>query len=448
MSKAVINSNKGHGLLEFTHGLDCDRHLASAEIRVQRAWGRALARAQILTAHESEQLDDCLSQAEKEIHASTFEWRMEDEDIHMNLERYVTEKAGELGKRMHFGRSRNDLIATTLRIFVNECNGSIRTGLKNLAKSLEERAITDQGIILPGMTHLQHGQPMSCAHFYLAHAFAILRDIEVVDFSQQSTMSYLPLGSGALAGSTAKIDLSTLANELGFSKLSANSYDAVSDRDFMLQSLFSFAQAATHLSRLTEDIIFYSSSAVGLLELPKNYSTGSSLMPNKRNPDVAELTRAKSARIQSALGEGLAILKGLPLAYNSDLHELKRTYLRAFHELEAILGIFPTFVCGLRVSKKTAAELCNRGHILATDIADHFVTHDKMSFRQAYKKTAELVSEAEVQGKQVHELQNLKQILTDQPLQHSVHQRELPGGTGPSAIQASLSLLSQRLGNL
>ena len=397
------NQTRAGALFEFTQGIEVDARLAKQEVRVQIAWARALAGLKILTQEEFKQVESTLSEALTLMEAGKFQWRVEDEDIHMNLERFVTERAGILGKKMHVGRSRNDLIATTLRLFARDTVEELSAEVKDLILALCERAEKDADVIVPGLTHLQHGQPIRHGHTLAGHGWAFSRDLKRLRAAQNEAMGVMPQGSAALSGTTLPVDLNIVARELGFGSPPVNSYDSVGDRDFILEALNALAISAVHLSRLAEDCVIWSSTAVGLVRLPSAWSTGSSIMPNKRNPDVPELVRAKAAHIIAASTNAQTLMKGVPTSYGSDLHELKSVFMRAVDEFAACLSVLPEFVRGLEPNRVRARELLKKGHILATEIADQ-LTAQGVPFREAYAQVAALVETAENQGVQLEDL--------------------------------------------
>lgn len=448
------NATRPKALFEFTQGIAQDSRLFDQETRVQAAWARALARAGILTKDESDRACAALDVAIALKREGKFEWRVEDEDVHMNLERFVTEREGELGKRMHLGRSRNDLIATTLRLYVADMlDGSIAaTGA--LIESLLERAEKDIEILVPGMTHLQNGQPVRYSHILTAHAWAFLRDIERMTLARSRALASMPLGSAALAGTTLSLDLQTIADELGFQSPTFNSYDSVGDRDFMVEAIDALASLGLHLSRISEDVIYWSSSPVALVRLPKAWSTGSSIMPNKRNPDVPELTRAKAAHLIGCAANAHALIKGLPTSYDSDLHELKQVLIRAVDESQACLAVLPEFFRGLEPDAARAAQLLQRGHVLATEIAD-MLAFRGVPFREAYKQVAALVERAESLGVQVHELKSEQAAACAPDLEPgalsalsaraAIERRQNSGGTSLARVRDGIEELRERL---
>jgi len=443
-------SAHSHTLYEFTQGIDVDCLLYQQEIRVQREWARALTEGNYLAPGEFTRIDQALSEIEKSIATNRFEWRIEDEDIHMNIEREITCTHGNLGKKMHLGRSRNDLIATTLRLYVADRITDVMQGLKELITGLVNFGEKNLDVLIPGLTHLQHGQPIRMGHFAAAHALGFKRDFKRLKQAQELALESMPLGSAALAGSTLKLDYQKLSQTLGFTSPSQNAYDSVGDRDFIVAALDALAQVGVHLSRLCEDVIYLSATAVGLIKLHPDWSTGSSIMPNKRNPDVPELTRAKSTHLMSAAAHAHTLLKSVGTSYGSDLHELKSVMVYGFSELEKILRVYPPFIASLTVDTSRAENLLNLGHILATEIADE-LARVGLPFRDAYARVAALVKLADQNGLQVHQvpLSEIKAIAPEisaefwsslSPLS-AVEKRQFPGGTARARVQETLNSL-------
>ncbi len=433
-------------LYQFTQGIDLDQRLAAQEVKVQTAWAKALCKAGILKESEAASLGAALESALELIQKNEFEWKVEHEDIHMHLEQFLTSKLGELGKRIHLGRSRNDLIATTLRLFVADTATLLMNQINKLIEAIHSRSEQWIDVLIPGMTHLQSGQPIRLGSAFSAHGWMLARDLKRLKFVRDQALESMPLGSAALAGTTIDIDLLELAKDLGFASPSNNSYDSVGDRDFMLDALSAYAILGVHLSRLAEDTIIFSSTLVGLLKLPAAWSTGSSIMPNKRNPDVAELVRAKAAQLMGANAQGLALMKGLPLSYVSDLHELKRVLLSSFDQATSSLEILPFFISGLEVNHEKAKQLLESGHILATDVANT-MTEQGVPFRDAYRTVAKRVAEADERGISIEaispELKSTESSVG--PYFTAVEKRKSQGGTAKKSVQNSLStLLAQR----
>ncbi len=432
-----INTADNLSLFEFTQGLDVDRFLYRQEIRVQKAWAQALQQANVLTSVETQSLIQTLEKAQALIESGGFEWKISDEDIHMNLERFLTEQLGELGKKIHTGRSRNDLIASTLRLYVHDEIQSLGPLLYHFILAIQEKSKQWIDVLTPGMTHMQFGQPLRFGHLFSSHGFAIKRDLNRLAQNKKECLEALPLGAAAFAGTHLQVDLMTLAKNLSFSHPLQHSYDAVSDRDYMLSTLQSYALLAMHLSRYCEDVLFWSSSGIKVLKLPYDWSTGSSIMPNKRNPDVPELVRAKMARVMTAAQEGLTLMRSVTPSYGSDIHELKRTFINATTELKKCLLVLQPFTLGLSIDEKSAAALLNKGHILATDVANHLAATS--TFREAYVTVASAIQQADQHGLQIHEhYKNGHQYdhLT------SIESRNLTGGTARSSALSAIEKLS------
>lgn len=430
--------SKSDLLASFTNGVIPDKQLFAQEILVQKAWADGLCAIGILSSNELTLIQNALQQASQQMLADTFEWREQDEDIHMNLERFVNELTHGLGKKMHAGRSRNDLIATTLKLHVADSAAEVSALLNDLIQNMVYLAEMNTDVIIPGMTHLQNGQPIRWSHAILGHVWALTRDLKKLETVQKNALSVMPLGSAALAGTTLAIDLNKIAKTLGFASHAFNSYDSVGERDSVIDFLQAIAHFGVHLSRLAEDIIYWSSAPVGLVELSPNWSTGSSIMPNKRNPDIAELARAKAALWMGDASGVLTLVKGLATSYASDLHETKIPYLRVNNDVKLTLTVFSQFVSELKVNKARAKTLLNQGHILATELANH-LTDQGMAFREAYGIVAGLVELAESKKVQVHELalkdiQTLTSGITQDFLNQltfeaTVEKRKFAGGT-------------------
>ena len=449
-----LNTNKASKIFDFTHGVDLDQRLASQEVRVQKAWAKALEKTSLLTSKDCTSLQQTLDQALQEMHSGKFQWNIEDEDIHMNLERYLTEKLGELGKKIHMGRSRNDLIATTLRLYVFDSIDEKISELTQLVETLLVRATKDIDVIVPGMTHLQAGQPVRHSLILMAHAWSFLRDLERMSVVRDRAVNVMPLGSAALGGTTLSVDLVLLAKELGFKNPTPNAYDSVGDRDFIIEALDALSLLAVHMTRLSEDCIIWASTAFSIVSLPHEWSTGSSIMPNKRNPDLAELTRGKCSHVISAANDAHILLKGLPTSYSTDLHELKRTLLQSVDHITAVLSVWPHFLQGLEPNRDRAKELLQQGNILATEIANELALKG-VPFRNAYQKVAALVNEAQnmgccveqlpksVWGKTAPELSD--EFMEALSAESAVEKRSAPGGTALKQVQSSIKECQRQL---
>lgn len=442
---------KSELLASFTNGIIADAELYQQEIKVQKAWALCLAKINILTHQEAQEITKALELAHECISKDNFEWKIADEDIHMNLERFVNENTDDLGKKMHAGRSRNDLIATTLKLHVFDSANEIISLVKLLIETISNLAKKHIDIIIPGMTHLQNGQPIRWSHALLAHAWAFKRDLNRLNNVRSNAIEIMPLGSAALSGTTLPVDLTLLAQMLGFKSTPLNSYDQVGDRDSLIEMLQAISLLGAHLSRFAEDLIYWASSAVGLIKLSPNWSTGSSIMPNKRNPDVAELIRAKASLWMGDASGALTLLKGLGTCYGSDLHETKIPYLRVIKDCKLALQVFSHFIAEIEPDIVRAQELLGQGHILATEIADE-LNKEGIAFREAYQIVASMVELAESKKTQVHQLNNddlkkssLKinpEIMKNVTYEQSVEKRKFSGGTSKAQILDQISRLS------
>ena len=441
-----LNPSDKEKLYRFTNGISFDARMAEEEILVQKSWVNALNLGEYLSDREKKLALNCLDEILSLIKLKKFPWKIEDEDIHMNIERFITEKYGDLGKKIHLGRSRNDLIATTLRLFTHNGLGQVKQLTLNLMRSLFQICGKTMAIIVPGMTHQQFGRPIRLGHILFSYLCTLERDLDRINMVKASCLDYMPLGSAAFSGThLRKMDLNVLARELGFKNPPRNSYHSVSDRDFTLESLYCFSFLGTHLSRFCEDMIYLSSTPLGIVKLPVHWSTGSSIMPNKRNPDVLELVRAKTSRINAMALEGMSIVKSVPTSYSSDFHELKKTFILCFDEIVSCLDILIPFFQEVDFSKERAKTLLNHGHILATDVANR-LTENGMPFRDAYKAVASLVQEADRSNRQIHELDEFKGTF-DLDFEKSTNCQSLSGGTSKDNLKAQLHYWEEKLFN-
>ncbi len=387
-----FESGPAQALLTYTVSLPFDRRLAPYDIEGSRAHVRGLVRVDLLTAADGDAILVALDEVEAEIAADTFVWMPSDEDIHTAVERRVTELAGPAGGRLHTGRSRNDQVATDLRLFTKAQLQTTAGLLVDLIDVLHERAVQAEGAYLPGYTHLQRAQPVLLSHHLLAHAWTFARDVRRI-IAAHTAADVSPLGAGALAGSTLPLDPDGVAEDLGFASRFENSLDVVSDRDFVADALYSLTMIAIHLSRIGEEFVLWSSEEFAFVTVDDGYATGSSMMPQKKNPDIAELARGKAGRIIGNLTGLLATLKGLPLAYNRDLQEDKEPLFDAFDQVHAGLvavgGMIETAVFRTDNMERAADESAAG----ATDIADYLV-RSGMPFRDAHAVVAAVVRQS------------------------------------------------------
>ena len=433
----------------YTDSQTYDRALYAQDIRASRAHARMLGRQGVITPEEAQILADGLDRVRAEIESGGFVWKPELEDVHMNIEARLTELTGDVGKKLHTGRSRNDQVGLSFRLFVADRLDIWRQRAAALCAVLVKRAAEHQGDILPGCTHLQPAQPVSLAQHLLAYAWMFRRDaLRLTDTLKRVRIS--PLGAAALAGTTYPLDPQSVADEVGFAEIYGNSMDAVSDRDFVLEALFDGSAAMLHLSRLCEEIILWANPAFGFVKLPDGYATGSSIMPQKKNPDVAELMRGKTGRVYGALTGLLTVMKGLPLAYNRDMQEDKEGFLDADRTVESSLRLMAGMLEELTFRTDRMREACKAGFLNATELADYLVGRG-LPFREAHHVTGQAVAAAEREGKGLEDL-TLPELQALEPRIDSdvyavldyaaaVRRRETPGGTGPRSVARQLEQL-------
>jgi len=429
----------------FTASIGFDRRLWREDIRGSVAYARALGRAGILTPEEEERIVRALEEIGEEIARGEFPFRRELEDIHMNVEARLFEKIGEVAGKLHTGRSRNDQVALDLHLYLRGEVRAVRLGILDLQEALVEKAREVFGWIMPGYTHLQRAQPVLLSHHLLAYYHMLSRD----DGRFRDCLlrlDLLPLGAGALSGNPFPVDREFLCRELGFSGVYPNSIQAVSDRDYVAEFLSASAILMTHLSRLAGEVVLWATEEFGFVELPEAFSTGSSIMPQKRNPDVAELVRAKAGRVFGYLVGFLSVLKGLPLAYNSDLQEDKEALFDAGDTVRSCLEVLAPFVRSLRFHRERMHRAAG-GFSLATELADYLVTRG-LPFRQAHRVVGELVRDLAAQGRSLEsvtreELSARSPLFGEEALgwlspEAAVRRRDFPGGTAPRQVEAEL----------
>jgi argininosuccinate lyase len=379
-----------------------DRRLWREDIRGSKAHAAALQRAGVITSDELTVLHDGLDKVAAELESGDFPFADDDEDIHMAVERRLTELIGPLGGKLHTGRSRNDQVATDLALYVRERSLRALDLIAALMERLLELAEAHRDWRMPGYTHLQRAQPVYLGHHLLAYFWMLERDALRFDFARRSTMA-MPLGSGALAGLNWDLDRGATAAEIGFARPSPNSIDAVSNRDFALDYLYAATACATHLSRLGSEVVIWSSSEFGFCEAADDFASGSSLMPQKKNPDAAELLRAKSPRVTGSLTTLLGVLHALPLAYAKDLQEDKEALFDAVDTIELCLEAAERLMAGLRFDRERLADAAGDEMVAATDVADLLVRKG-MPFREAHGVVGGLVRTALESGKALSEL--------------------------------------------
>ena len=440
----------------FTESVSIDGRLFREDIAGSIAHARMLARVGLLTASEADAIVEGLSAIGADIESGAFRFDPALEDVHMNIEVELTRRIGEAGKKLHTARSRNDQVATDFRLYVRQALQGIRQDLTALMRALVDKAAQEVDTIVPGMTHLQFAQPVSFAHHLLAYFEMLSRDGErVLDALKRVNIS--PLGAAALAGTPHPIDRAMTAKELGFSAPSMNSMDSVADRDFAVESVFVLSLIMQHLSRLAEEIIIWNAPFYGLVELPDAYTTGSSIMPQKKNPDVAELIRGKVGRVYGNLVSLLTMLKALPLAYNRDMQEDKQPVMDSLDTARACLSLMAGLVRGMRVKADVAVRALQKGFITATDIAD-YLAGKGVAFRDAHHITGEIVAMLVRQNRMIadltlEELQGFSAAFAEDVFAYitpeaSVDRRLSSGGTARAGVKAAIAEAYIRLEGL
>ena len=430
----------------YSESVSIDWRLYSQDIKGSLAHAAALAAAGILTKDEHEQIKAGLTVIEAEIAAGEFRWERSLEDVHMNIEAVLTKRIGVAGAKLHTARSRNDQVALDLRLYVKAEAAEVCARLRALQRVLLSLAEQHQNVLMPGYTHLQRAQPVSLGHYFLAHIEALERDYSRV-FACAERADILPLGAGALAGSTIVLDRELIARQLGFSKLSQNSLDAVGDRDFVCEFLFDLALIGMHLSRFSEDLILWSTAEFGFITFSDDFATGSSLMPQKKNPDMAELTRGKTGRLYGNLIALLTTMKGLPASYNRDLQEDKRPLFDSVDTVKDALGIFAAMLPEVKVNSAKMEMAASDPNLLATDLAEYLVKKG-MPFREAHETTGKLVARAIKAGHALNnvsllEMQEISRLFEDDvlavfDLRSSMAKRTALGAPAPQNVAAQI----------
>ena len=440
-------------LRAYGQSVSFDQRLALQDIAGSKAHAAALRKARLLTPNEWKTIHRGLESIAREIRAGKFVWREELEDVHMNIEAALTKKIGAAGAKLHTARSRNDQVATDLRLWMREATADLVSAVRGLQKSLVGLAARGGDAIMPGYTHLQRAQPVLAAHHVLAYVEMLERDAgRLSDAARRANV--LPLGSGALAGSTIALDRRFMARQLGFDDVSQNSMDAVSDRDFACEFLSACAITGMHLSRLCEDTILWASSEFGFLALSDAHTTGSSLMPQKKNPDIAELARGKTGRLYGNLLSLLTTLKGLPLAYNRDLQEDKEPVFDSADTLGASLEILAEMFGAARWDKRRMAAAADDALLVATDWADYLVRKG-LAFREAHRVVGTLVALSVQRGVTLRDL-SLGDLQAESKLfkadamkcldaARSLRARTAEGAPSPKRVAARLAWWGKRL---
>jgi len=436
----------------YTVSVPFDRRLYRQDIAGSIAHARMLARQGIISDKNAELITMGLVSIREEIEQGRFEFNEELEDIHMNIEARLIEKIGDAGAKLHTARSRNDQIALDMRLFTKEAVSETMARIKALQQALLDLAKDNKRLVMPGYTHLQRAQPVLFAHHLLAYFQMFQRDTERFQQCFERT-DVLPLGSGALAGVPYPIDRDFLAKELGFSKVSANSMDAVSDRDFVIEYLSAASLTMMHISRLAEETILWSTAEFGFIEIDDAFATGSSIMPQKKNPDVAELARAKTGRVYGHLIAALTTMKALPLSYNRDLQEDKEGLFDSVDTLMSTLEVFAPMIASLHIRSDHISRAAEENYTLATDIADYLVKKG-VPFRQAHAIVGNLVRYAIDNQKTLLEIElseyrkfypDFENDVKSITVESSLATRNTSGGTAPEAVEKAMAAARRML---
>ena len=436
---------------QFTQSVSYDQRLAHYDIMGSIAHVRMLTRVKVLSADESEQIVAGLNTIKQRIEQDEFSWSTALEDVHMNIETALVAEIGDVGKKLHTGRSRNDQVATDIRLYCRAEIDAISALLTEVLKSIHALASQHVNTIMPGFTHLQSAQPVTFGHHLLAWAEMLLRDRDRLQDCRRR-LNLLPLGAAALAGTSYPIDRESVASELGFDGVTQNSLDSVSDRDFVIELAAACSLIMMHLSRFSEELIIWMSQASGFIEIGDAWCTGSSIMPQKKNPDIPELVRGKTGRVYGDLMSLLTLMKAQPLAYNRDNQEDKEALFDALDTVKMCLLAYSGMVPTITVNEATMYEAAAKGYATATDLADYLVVNG-LPFRDAHEAVGKVVQFAIQAGKPLDELtlQELQQfcdVINDDvfavlKLEGSVAARNHIGGTAPAQVEQALSRLEQ-----
>ncbi len=438
----------------YTASVFFDRRMALQDIRGSLAHARMLAKQRIISADDLALIEQGMTQIRGEIERDEFKWNLDDEDVHLNIEKRLTSLVGDAGKRLHTGRSRNDQVATDIRLWLRDAIDRILILIAEFQRNLLNIAEQHAATPMPGFTHLQVAQPVTFGHHLMAYYEMMGRDAE--RFADcRKRLNRLPLGSAALAGTSYPIDREFVAHELGFDGVCRNSLDAVSDRDFAIEFCAASALLMVHLSRLSEELIMWMSPRVGFIDLADRFCTGSSIMPQKKNPDVPELVRGKTGRVNGSLVALLTLMKGQPLAYNKDNQEDKEPLFDTVDTVIDTLRIYADMITGVKVKTEAMRDALTQGYATATDLADYLVKKG-LPFRDAHEVVARAVRTAEDSGRDLPELgldelrafseligQDVFDVLT---VEGALAARNHIGGTAPEQVRAAIAQARRQLG--
>ena len=437
----------------FNSSISFDSRLYKQDITGSMAHAAMLSAQGIISSGDADSIISALKQILQDIESGNLQIDSKAEDIHMFVEQVLTERIGDTGKKLHTARSRNDQVALDLRLYLRDYADEVSSLLKNLIKALKTQAEKNIDVIMPGYTHLQHAQPVLFSHYMLAYAMMFLRDIDrIKDCRKRINVS--PIGCCALAGTTYDTDRALEAKKLGFDSVCLNSLDGVSDRDFCVELLSSLSLVMTHLSRLSEELILWSSQEFSFIELSDDFTTGSSIMPQKKNPDMAELCRGKTGRVYGDLMGLLTTLKGLPLAYNKDMQEDKEGVFDACDTVKMCLSVCTPMILSMKVNKDNMLESAKKGFMNATDLADYLVIKG-LPFRDAYKISGSVVAYCIQTGHILEDLplseyKKFSTLISDDVYQaidlaNCVQKRSSEGGTSTESVKKQLAFLEEAL---
>jgi argininosuccinate lyase len=430
----------------FTSSVHYDIRLYKQDIIQSIAYARALTKVSVLTAAECKKIIKALEAIMRELEHGKLKLDPEMEDVHMNIEAFLIEKVGEMGKKLHAGRSRNDQVATDLRMYLKYEVTEVIFLIKKLQEALLEQAEANIKVIMPGYTHMQRAQPLLLSHHFMAYFEMLQRDKERF-LAAGREADVMTLGSGALAGTAFDLDRDGLAKELGFAKLSKNSLDAVADRDFAIDFVAACSLLMMHLSRLSEELVIWSTYEFSFIQLSDKYTTGSSIMPQKKNPDVAELSRGKTGRVFGDLMGLLTVMKGLPLAYNRDIQEDKEAVFDAVDTVKGVLGIYPEMLLTMKINAEEMKAASKKGFLTATDLA-YYLVRRGVPFREAHAIVGKIVAYCEESNMQIEylSLTQLKQfsdafsydVTRILSAESSIASRDMVGGTAPVRVKEAI----------
>ena len=442
-------------LKKINDSIDFDYKLANEDIKLNKLYVKSLLRANLLKPKEFKEITNALEQIHAEINNGKFKFSNIHEDVHMNIEMALKKKIGRLAGKIHTGKSRNDQVATDIKLWIKDKISNVIIKINKIQKTIIKKAEKNLNVIMPGFTHSQNAQPILFSHYLLSFFEMFERDKKRAK-QLLKNMNECPLGVGALAGTNFyEIDRNELAKSLGFEKPTENSLDSVSDRDFIIEYLSLLSILSMHFSRLSEDFIIWSSSAYELIKFPDNLCTGSSIMPQKKNPDAAELVRSKCGRIYASLFNLLIIQKGLPSGYSKDLQEDKEPVFDADQTINLLLDIVNEMINSIKINKFNMYDLANKGYITATDLADWMVKNIRLTFREAHQKTGAIVLMAEKKKKYLNEL-SLKELQQVEPkinsdvfnylsLESSVSQKHSYGGTNINEVKKAIKRAKRKV---